>query len=49
MEHSTEVFVGIDVSKLRSAIAVADEERGGEFRHLGKVDASEVSFTPKVK
>jgi hypothetical protein len=26
--HATEVFVGIDVSKLRNAIAVADGERG---------------------
>ncbi len=35
MEHSTEIFVGIDVSKLRNAIAVADGERGGEVRYLG--------------
>lgn len=40
MEHSTEVFVGMDVAKTRNAIAVADSERGGEVRFLGEVDAS---------
>lgn len=40
MEHSTEVFVGMDVAKTRNAIAVADGERGGEVRFLGEVDAS---------
>jgi transposase len=49
MEHSTEVFVGIDVSKLRNAIAVADGERGGEVRYLGEVEASEESMRRFVK
>ncbi|MFG1230571.1 IS110 family RNA-guided transposase [Xanthobacter wiegelii] len=49
MEHSTEVFVGIDVSKLRNAIAVADGERGGELRYLGEIDASEESMRRFVK
>lgn len=40
MDHHTEVFVGIDVAKLRNAIAIADGERGGEVRFLGEVDAS---------
>jgi transposase len=44
MEHSTEVFVGIDVAKARNAIAVADGERGGEVRFLGEVDASTESM-----
>ena len=34
-EHS-EAFVGIDVAKGRNAIAVADGERGGEVRYLGR-------------
>jgi transposase len=41
--HSTEIFVGIDVSKGRNAVAVADGERGGEVRFVGEVDASEES------
>ena len=42
VEHSTEVFVGMDMAKTRNAIAiaVADGERGGEVRFLGEVDAS---------
>ena len=40
MEHSTEVFVGIDVAKSRYAIAIADGERGGEVRYFGEVDAA---------
>ena len=42
VEQHTEVFVGIDVVKLRNAIAVADGERGGDptpKRHLLRVRA----------
>lgn len=49
MIHSTEVFVGIDVSKARNAVAIADGERGGEVRYLGEVDASEESMRRLVK
>jgi hypothetical protein len=34
--HHTEAFVGIDTSKLRNAIAIADSGRGGEVRYLGE-------------
>lgn len=34
MEQCSEVFIGIDVAKMRNAIAVADGERGGEVRGL---------------
>lgn len=40
MDHSTEVFVGIDVAKARNAVAVADGERGGEVRYLGELAAT---------
>jgi hypothetical protein len=33
--HHTEAFVGIDTSKLRNAVAIADSGRGGEVRYLG--------------
>lgn len=49
MDHSTEVFVGIDVAKARNAVAVADGERGGEVRYLGEVDASEESMRRLVR
>jgi transposase len=47
--HFTEVFVGIDVSKMRNAVAIAEGERGGEVRFLGEVDASEESMRRVVK
>lgn len=40
MGHPTEVFIGIDVAKVRNAIEVADGERGGDVRFIGEVDAS---------
>jgi len=47
--HCSEIFVGIDVSKARNAVAVADGERGGEVRFMGEVDASEESMRRVVK
>lgn len=47
-EHS-EAFVGIDVAKVRNAIAIADGERGGEVRYLGEVDACVTSMTRIVR
>ncbi len=38
MEDNARVFVGIDVAKLRNAVAVADGQRNGEFRYLGEFD-----------
>jgi transposase len=49
LEHSTEVFVGIDVAKARNAIAIADGERGGEIRYLGEVEASTESMRRVIK
>ena len=49
MKHCTEVFVGIDVSKARNAIALADGERGGEVRYLGEIDASVENMRRFVK
>lgn len=48
MEDNTEV-VGIDVAKLRNAIAVADGGRNGELRYLGEFDADEASMRRVVK
>jgi transposase len=39
-----EVFVGIDVAKLKNAIAVAEAGRDGEVRFWGEVDASGTSM-----
>lgn len=40
MADYREAFVGIDVAKLRNAIAIADAGREGEVRFFGEVDAS---------
>jgi transposase len=38
MADYTEAFVGIDTSKLRNAVAVAESGRKGEVRYLGEID-----------
>ena len=40
MVEGKEAFVGIDVAKLRNAVAIADAGRDGEVRFYGEVDAS---------
>lgn len=49
MEDNTDVFVGIDVAKLRNAVTVADGGRNGELRYLGEFDADEASMRRVVK
>ncbi|TIX33497.1 MAG: IS110 family transposase, partial [Mesorhizobium sp.] len=39
-----EAFVGIDVAKLKNAIAIAEVGRKGEVRFFGEVDASATSM-----
>jgi len=41
--HHNEAFVGIDTSKLRNAVAIAEAGRSGEVRYLGEVDTSEAA------
>lgn len=48
MGHHTEVFVGIDTSKSRNAIAIADGGRGGEVRYLGEFSATEAAMRKLV-
>ena len=49
MADHGEVLVGIDVAKLRNAVAVAEEGREGEVRYLGEFDADEASMRRVVK
>jgi transposase len=39
-----EAFVGIDVAKLKNAIAIAQSGRDGEVRYFGEVEASDASM-----
>ena len=36
MAEAREAFIGIDIAKLRNAVAVADAGRDGEVRFYGK-------------
>jgi transposase len=42
--HHSEAFVGIDTSKLRNAVAVAEGGRNGELRYLGEVDTTDAAM-----
>lgn len=44
MADYREAFVGIDVAKLKNAIAIAEVGREGEVRFFGEVDASATSM-----
>jgi len=46
--HHTEAFVGIDTSKLRNAIAIADAGRSGEVRYLGEFPATDAAIRKLV-
>ncbi len=39
-----EAFVGIDVAKLKNAIAIAESGRDGEIRFWSEVEASDASM-----
>ena len=43
MGHHSEAFIGIDTSKLKNAVAVAEGGRTGEVRYLGEFDTTEAA------
>ena len=43
MRQNSEVFIGIDTSKLRNAVALADGNRGGEERYQAEIDATDAA------
>ncbi|MBB3315406.1 transposase [Rhizobium sp. BK181] len=49
MAEYREAFVGIDVAKLKNAIAIADAGRTGEIRFLGEFDASASSMRRTIQ
>src|SRR3981189_2602539 len=46
VDQHNRAFVGIDTSKLRNAVAVAEEGRGGDVRYLGEIDTT-LGYLPK--
>ena len=49
MGDYSEAFVGIDTSKLRNAVAIADAGRGGEVRFLGEIDNTPAATAKLVR
>src|SRR4029453_6954828 len=49
MADYNEVFVGIDTSKLRNAVAVAEGGRNGEVRYYGEIEKTEAATSKLVK
>ena len=43
MANHNEVFIGIDTSKLRNAVAIAEAGRNGKVCYLGEIDTSEAA------
>ena len=43
MRHLSEAFIGIDTSKLRNAVAIAEGGRDGEVRYLVEIDSTEAA------
>src|SRR5436305_879205 len=49
MSDLSEAFVGLDTSKLRNSVAIADAGRNGEVRFLGEIDNTPVAIGKLVK
>ncbi|MBY5389656.1 IS110 family transposase [Rhizobium leguminosarum] len=49
MNQDSRLFVGLDVSKLKISVAVADSERGGEVRFVGDIPSDPASVSSIVK
>ena len=43
MDHNSEAFVGIDTSKLKNAVSIAEGGRGGEVRYLGEIETTDAA------
>lgn len=48
MGHDSEAFIGIDTSKLKNAVAIAEGGRGGEVRYWGEIATSEAAVRKLV-
>jgi len=49
MGYHSEAFVGVDTSKLRNAVAIADAGRGGEVRFLGEIENTPAATAKLVR
>jgi transposase len=49
MKEHSEVFVGLDVSKLKISVALAEGGRRGEVRFYGDIDSSPAAVAALIK
>ncbi len=49
MDDYSEVFIGMDVSKSRIAVALAEAGRAGEVRFVGEIEADDAAVTKLVR
>src|SRR5215470_11736671 len=49
MGNNIEAFVAFDTSKLRNAVAIAEDGRAGEVRFLGEIENTEAATIKLVK
>src|SRR5947209_7914520 len=49
MSNLSEAFVGLDTSKLRNSVAIAEGGRTGEVRFLGEIDTTPAAIRKLVK
>jgi transposase len=47
--HHSEAFIGIDTSKLKNAIAIAEGGRDGEMRYLGEIDTTDAATRKLIR
>jgi transposase len=48
MKEDSVIFIGLDTSKLKISVAVADGERNGEVRFIGDISSEPVSVASMV-
>jgi transposase len=49
MSNLSEAYVGLDTSKLRNAVAIAEGGRTGEIRFLGEIDNTPTAISKLAK
>lgn len=49
MGHHSEAFIGIDTSKLKNAIAIAEGGRDGEMRYWGEIDTTDAATRKLIR
>lgn len=49
MTHHTEAFIGLDTSKLRNAVAVAENGRNGQVYFVGEIDNTEAATRKLIR